>query len=69
MIQEIVTYLIVTAASVSFAYKMLSFFNVTGKKRAKTGNCSGCGGSCELHQAIPLKNGNLRKRDKYQFYL
>jgi hypothetical protein len=69
MIQDIIAYLIITVAFATCTYRILSFFNLFGKKSVKSGNCAGCTSGCEMKQS-PLMSGNkLRKRDKYQFYL
>jgi hypothetical protein len=69
MIQEIIAYLIITAAFGVFSYKVLSFFNLVGKKTAKSGNCAGCTSGCEMKELHVMNKPKLSKHNKYQFYL
>jgi len=69
MIQDYIAYLIIAAAFATFIYRILSFFNLFGKKTVKSGNCAGCTSGCEMKQSPLMGNNKPRKRNQYQFYL
>ncbi len=69
MIQDLIAYIIIAAALAAFTYRMLGFFNLTGKKSAKSGSCAGCTGGCEIKHTPFIMNRKAKRRDKYQFYL
>lgn len=70
MIQDIIAYLIIGGASVAFLYRILTFFNLVGRKTTKASGCAGCSGGCEIkHTNTNLfRNGGFKKRNLYQFY-
>jgi len=70
MIQDYLAYLIIALAFGTVIFRILSFFNIVGKKTAKSGNCKGCTSGCEMKStSILLNNTKPAKRNKYQFYL
>jgi len=69
MVQDYIAYLIIVVAFAAFAHKILSFFNLIGKKTAKSGNCAGCTSGCEMKNTSILIKNKSEKRNQYQFYL
>jgi len=69
MIQDYIAYLIIVVAFGIFVHKMLSFFNLIGKKSASKGNCSGCTSGCEMKEIHLLNKPKFSKKDQYKFYL
>ncbi|HAQ19674.1 MAG TPA: hypothetical protein DCR40_10650 [Prolixibacteraceae bacterium] len=69
MIQDYIAYLIIAGAFAIFIQKILSFFNLLGKKNVKSGNCAGCTSGCEMKHSHLMNKSKPGKRDKYQFYL
>jgi hypothetical protein len=69
MLQDYITFLIIAVAFGTFIYRILSFFNLTGKKTVKSGNCAGCTSGCEIKHSLPMGNNKPKKRNQYQFYL
>lgn len=66
MIQEIITYAIITTASGVLLLRILQFFNFTKTKSDKCGSCStGCAAK-ELHV---FKKVRFNKKDPYRIYL
>ena len=55
MIQEIITYMIISGAVVVFAVRTLSLFKIAGTKRSA--GCSGCSADCSLkdNKLVTLK--------------
>lgn len=68
MMQEILTYIIVTIAFVVAAYRILQSFNLIGKKKADAAKCSSCSGGCEIKEIHAMNGQKLVKHNKYQFY-
>ncbi|MFY9154038.1 MAG: FeoB-associated Cys-rich membrane protein [Prolixibacteraceae bacterium] len=68
MIQEILTYLIVSAAFAIAVYRILQSFNLIGGKTANTAKCSSCSGGCEVKELHVMNGKKLVKHNKYQFY-
>lgn len=57
MIQEIISYLIISIAFGILALNIIRFFKLDGKKPANTSQCGGCSTNCEiknLHQKARL---------------
>jgi len=69
MIQEIIAYLIIIAAFGVFIYNILSFFNFSGRKTEKSGNCTGCTTGCEMKELHLINKPKFSKQDQYKFYL
>jgi hypothetical protein len=69
MIQELITYLIISVAVISLIYKILSFFGVVGSSKASVGKCAGCSGSCGINSPGITERRSFSKPNKYQFYL
>ncbi len=69
MIQEYIAYLILAIAAGVFIYKILHFFNLTGKKQVKAGNCQGCSTGCEMKELHLMSKRGFMKNDQYKLYL
>jgi hypothetical protein len=69
MIQDYIAYLIIIVAFGILGFKILSFFNVIGKKSVAHGNCSGCSTGCEMKEIHLLNKPKFSKKDQYKFYL
>jgi hypothetical protein len=69
MIQDYIAYLIIVVAFGIFVHKILSFFNVIGKKSIAKGNCVGCSSCCEMKEIHLLNKPKFSKKDQYKFYL
>ena len=69
MIQEYIAYMIITIAFGIFIFNILSFFNITGKKSSKKGNCAGCSTGCEMKELHLMNKPKFMKHDQYKYYL
>jgi len=69
MIQDCIAFLIIAAAFGTFIYRIISFFNLLGRKTVKSGNCAGCASGCEMKDSHAIMKKKSTKRDPYQFYL
>lgn len=69
MIQEYIAYLIIVTAFGYFIFNILSFFNLAGKKTAKSGSCAGCSSGCEIKELHVMNKRKVNKHDQYRFYL
>jgi hypothetical protein len=69
MIQDYIAYLIILVAFGIFIHKILSFFNLIGKKSVAKGNCAGCSSGCEMKEIHLLNKPKFSKEDQYKLYL
>ena len=66
MVQDIIAYLIISAAFGLLLYRVLQFFNLTKKKPAK---CGGCASGCSLKELHVVNIAKFDKDDQYRIYL
>lgn len=66
MIQDIIAYLIISAAFGILVFRILQFFNLTKKKPTK---CVGCESGCSLKEMHVVNKIKYDKNDQYRFYL
>lgn len=68
MIQEIITYIIITAAFGTVFLNALKFFGILRKKKKHASACGSCSGACEVKELHIASKTNFRKQGLYQFY-
>lgn len=64
MVQDIIAYIIITAAFAILLYRILQFFNLTEKKPSK---CGGCATGCSLHELHIVTKSKYNKADQYRY--
>ena len=66
MVQDIIAYIIITAAFAILLYRILQFFNLTKKKSNK---CVGCATGCSLQELHIVSKSKFNKANQYLYYL
>lgn len=70
MIQEVITYIIITIAFGTVIYKIIHFFSLAGKKNKNRHQCSGCSsGGCDIKELHIANKPFQIKKDQYRLYL
>ena len=69
MLQNIIAYLIIFLALSNLIYKILRFFNLTGKQSINSSKCGGCTSGCEMKEIHLLRKNNSIKNDPVRMSL
>jgi hypothetical protein len=69
MIQDIIAYLIISAAFGALTLNILQFFNLTDKKSANSSKCGGCSGGCEMKEIHQFKKDKPTNYNQFKIQL